>query len=86
MTPAEKLSDALKKQRTPKRKVLYTCRLKGLREALGLKPVDICRATGVANSSYHYIEQGCELSLDYALKLSKFFGVSVNDIWVPIDG
>lgn len=54
-------------------------RLKQLREALGLRSVDVCRQTGFSSSRWTQYEQGDKpLTLQAAIVLNKVYGVSLD--------
>ena len=57
--------------------------LKFLRTANGLQQKDVAKAIGVTTSYYGMIEVGTRKpSLVIALKLAKFFNISVEDIFL----
>lgn len=82
MTPAERF--AAKKVRKPAstgRKTVWVCRVRELRESLGLTLRDVERATGVSNATVCHIEQGFDPQLSTARKLAEFFGTTVEHLW-----
>lgn len=56
-------------------------RLLLLREHQRLTIREMAGIVGMAPSTYFRIENGAECMLSTAIKLAKFFGVTVNDIW-----
>ena len=89
MTPAEKLAKKKNSvgkppwgQRGNRREGIFKSRVKELRTRLGLTQLQVQAGAGV--TGLHEIEQGCELVLSSALKLAKFFGVAVEEIWEPV--
>lgn len=90
MTPAEKLAKTNGKpgklpwgQRgKTRRKVLYNTKLREFREKIGLTQGQVMDATKVNN--LYEIECGFEVHLGTALKLARFFGKSVEEIWEPV--
>lgn len=54
-------------------------RVKITREALGLKPVDICRATGITASQYSNYESGVSRpNIEDAIRYSEVLGISLD--------
>ena len=54
-------------------------RVKITREALGLKPVDICRATGITPSQYSNYESGVSRpNIEDAIRYSEALGISLD--------
>lgn len=87
MTPAEKLAkEKGKQQQTAFQElpIVFACQLKAKREALGLSQRDVCRATHLNVSTVCRVEQGVDLTLSRALKLAKFFGCPVEQLWKEI--
>ncbi len=91
MTPAEKLS---KKKPTPsakwgsrraaRRAVAYPHNiLRKLRESLGLTQRDVSVGSGTNNATIADSESGFEMTLTTALKLAKFYGKSIEELWTP---
>lgn len=84
MTPAEKLAKSKgAQQQTAFRElpIVFECRLKAKREALGLSQRDVCRATRLNVSTVCRVEQGVDLTLSRALRLATFFGCPIEQIW-----
>jgi DNA-binding XRE family transcriptional regulator len=84
MTPAEKMAKSI--QRSPRKAFrglprVFSCNIKEKRETLGLSQRDVCRGTGLTVSTVCRVEQGIDLTLTRALKLAKFFGCSIHEIW-----
>jgi len=85
-SPAEQFA----KQRPPK--VFKTargvdarleCDLLALRTKLHLSMREVSKGAGVNASQICRAEHGLNITVSTALAISKFFGVSVNDIWRP---
>lgn len=54
-------------------------RMKVTREALGLRPVDICRLTGIAANSYSQYESGARrINLEDAIRLVHALNLSLD--------
>lgn len=90
MTPAELLASRRKPKEnknpnsTPRlRQKIWDCKLREMRLALGLTIYEVGTAIGMSGSGYYEVEHGCETSLSSAMKLSAFFGKSIEDIWSP---
>ena len=82
MTPAEKLAARkLRKDSAQPRKVVLICRVRAARQKLRLSLRDVERETGVHNVTLCDAERGCNITLTNALRLAKFFGVSVESLW-----
>ncbi len=57
--------------------------LRRVREELGLTQRDVSVGSGTNNATVADAEAGFDVSLTTALKLSAFFGKSVNELWQP---
>lgn len=64
--------------------VLY-CRLRAVREGLGLTLRDVGAATGVHHGVLSRWERGGDATVSLALKVARFFGKSVEELWAPIE-
>ncbi len=91
MTPAESLAKKLKDGKAPRGdnagarcQPKHLCNIKELRETLGLTQRDVANAVGSSGPVIHCAEHGHEIYLSLALKLAKFFGLSVEEIWQPL--
>lgn len=57
----------------------FTARIDSLLNERKLKRSDLCRATGISESSVRsWIKQNSVPNAEYAIKVAKFFGVSVE--------
>ena len=86
LTAAEKLAEVKKSEKSEKllsrgRKIVFSCDLKQRRVGLGLSLRDVSEATGMTAATIVDVENGHNLGLDKAFKLSEFFGCSIYDIW-----
>ncbi len=88
-SPAEELAAKLtqegRKRPLSSRKVRWHCHLRRLREKLGLQQQDVARAIGCCNSVVSTAERGHEPVLTNAMKLARFFGKSVEELWQPLE-
>lgn len=86
MTPAEELVEKLsgrngrKHTRDP---CMWKdrCTLKSLRESLGLGISNVAKAVGISPQAMYVIEEGSNPVLSNAIKLAKFYGKPVEEIW-----
>jgi DNA-binding XRE family transcriptional regulator len=84
MSPAEKLAKSKAKfpKKPPVVRRVWNCNLRELREALGLTQRDVAAAVGLSAAGYHQIETcGNDVCLSTCVKLSKFFGKPILEIW-----
>lgn len=82
MTPAERVAkNKPHRNGQPSRTVYWKCRLREMRDALGLSMRDIEKATGIASSTLCHTEHGCDPTLTTAMTLAKFFGKSIEYLW-----
>ena len=85
MTPAEvlakKKAKIKRKQRMDTRIIVFRCYIKEYRERLGLSHTDVANATGLMDIKH--IESGKNIYLTNAMKIAKFFGVTVEELWTP---
>lgn len=85
MSPAEKMaSKKPKKNEGPARNVVLICRMRKKRQELGLTLRDVEKATKVNNVTILDAERGCGITLQNALRLARFFGVAVEDLWSEV--
>lgn len=90
MSPAEKLAKELdhvnKSARLVKsrRNIVWKCKLKELRLSLDLSRADVEKGAGVREGVVFYAELGCDLQLSNAVKLCKFYGKTVEELWQPL--
>lgn len=69
-------------RRAARRSVVFPAsRLRALRAALGLTQRDVSVGSGVNNATVADAEAGFEMTLTNALKLAKFFGKPVEELW-----
>ena len=85
-TPAEEL--ASRKGAKPKRnnnQPIWNCQLKSLRQNLGLTQREVAKAVKLSPAGYHQVEGATfDICLTTAMRLSEFFGVSIQEIWQPL--
>lgn len=92
LSPAEKLAN-LKNRRVIRvsgvrdgHSLGMVCRLHSLRTALGLSVKDVAEATNINAAFVARVEGGGNTSVAVAIKLSRFFGKRVEEIWtLPSD-
>jgi DNA-binding XRE family transcriptional regulator len=68
--------------------VIFTCKLKELREA-HKPPISIMGLADylkITSTTMIRIDRGCGVRLDTALKIAKLFDLKVEDIWTPKKG
>jgi DNA-binding XRE family transcriptional regulator len=89
MTPAEKMAQD-KKNRVGQerqerwrmsRQVIFNCKIREMREGLGLSSRDVGKGAGVGHVNVTRAESGYGVNLHTAMKLAKFFGKKIEDIW-----
>jgi DNA-binding XRE family transcriptional regulator len=85
-SPAEKLASQKRTtpgKRPPARRRIWDCKLRELRVALDLTQRDVAAAVGLSAAGYHQIEvQGNDVCLSTCVRLAKFFGKPIEQIWV----
>lgn len=93
MTPAEKLARERELAGRPglhrpasyasrqTQYIVHEPRLLWMRRRLQLRQVDVANATGIHVGNYVRFEHGREVKLSEALKLARFFGCSIEEIW-----
>lgn len=87
LSPAEMLAAQKKLNPQPygklvrRYKCVWVCKIKDMRNALGLSLRDIEQATGINNVTLSFIERGAEPTLSNAYRLAEFFGKPLNEIW-----
>lgn len=86
-SPAEIL--AIEKRRRRKRVVpkdrVYECHLFEARVSLNLTLREVAAALKMSLNSIHLIEQGSNLKLNTALKIARFYGKTVDELWKLVD-
>lgn len=89
MTPAERLAkqNPTRKLRSiaAPRKSPWVCALKSKRILLRLSLRAVAKAVGLSVSALFIIEQGGDPCLSSAARLSKFFGLRIEEIWQEKD-
>lgn len=88
MTPAEKLAKTKAgrvREKRAGRDVVFLCKVRERREALGLSGHDVAKAVGISHMTLYTVEIGCNPTLSNALALAEFFGVAVTDLWRKIN-
>ena len=75
-TPAEQMA-----ANKAKRQASMNCKLGEFRNALGLSLRDVASAVGLTAQAIVKIEQGNDVLLSSAKKISVFFGKNIEDIW-----
>lgn len=86
LSPAEHLARTTKKN-YPKNDIyrgrtrVLKSKLKEIRIGLGLCLTDVSAAVDISYQSIRPWEEGANLSLHSALKLAKFYGKSVEELW-----
>lgn len=91
LAPAEMLAKKLKtKAKDPGTKLLrkrtWNCTINKRRELLGLTLQQIGRATGVSPAILSNISNGTDLRLTTAVKIAKFFGCFIEELWPDLRG
>jgi transcriptional regulator with XRE-family HTH domain len=81
MSPAEKLAQSKTRRRKLDIEAEWDCKIRGLRESLGLSMLDVTNATGIQPSSQSLAERGKDLNLSTAYKLAKFYGKTIEELW-----
>lgn len=84
MTPAEKIAEKKTAKRRPEtnaRRKLWKCRLRAVRNKLGLSIRDVEQGCGVSNVTVSQAEQGYDIRLSTATKLAAFFGMRIDELW-----
>lgn len=72
---------ATRKERKSKLKAPSNCRLRAVREQLGLSLNEVAKAVGISNVGLYQIECGHGTRLGSARKLSAFYGKSIDELW-----
>jgi DNA-binding XRE family transcriptional regulator len=89
VTPAEQLAESKKstapERPKPVRAKIFQCRLRELRTALGLTQEDVALTISRNRFTILLIEGGKGPTLDTAMKIARFFGKTVEEIWMPIE-
>lgn len=62
----------------------WKCLLSNLRIELGLSQDDVAKAVGLSKTTIWETEHGQEILLTNAVKLARFFGRSVEQIWQEV--
>lgn len=88
MTPAEKMSKGKTPHAVPwgqrqekRRPRVHTPRLKERRLALGLTQREVAAGCGVSDPIICEAERGREILLTTALKIARFFGATIEELW-----
>lgn len=68
-----------------KAKRIWSCRVRELREKLGLSVQDVADACGMSSSTLWQIECGANLLLTSAKSLADFFGRPIPDLWPELN-
>lgn len=91
-SPAEELADLKRGILPDYRKTLQyrsvrwdASALRILRLKLGLTLKDVWRRTLIHHSMLCCIEGGADVRLTTALKLAKFYGKPIEELWIPLD-
>lgn len=88
-TPAQRLAREKKKKNARKpvslRERGWRCKCRQLRLRLGLSLKEVAEQVGMSHTSYFFIEQGGDLRLWIAMKLSKFYGKPIDELWTSIN-
>lgn len=88
MTPAEKLAAAKRSTGdvTAKRAgVPFVCRLEVVRAQLGLTQTEVADAIGMNVVFYGNIERGKSITLTTAIRIARFYGKPVEELWTPTE-
>jgi DNA-binding XRE family transcriptional regulator len=89
MTPAEKMAQDKKNRvgqerqgrwRTS-RQVIFNCKIREMREGLGLSTRDVAKGADISHVNVTMAESGYGVNLHTAMKLARFFGNKIEDIW-----
>jgi transcriptional regulator with XRE-family HTH domain len=81
MSPAEKVSKSKPKRQKIHVESEWNCKIRELRESLGLSMQEVTKATGIQPSSQSLAERGKDLNLSTAYKLAKFYGKTIEELW-----
>jgi DNA-binding XRE family transcriptional regulator len=86
MTPAEKLAKKHKRQRAPRnrstvRNTPWKCCCRELRDSLGLTLDHAAVGCGLSKTAYWQIEQGTDPMLTTAIRIAKFYGREIGELW-----
>ncbi len=68
-----------------RRRTVFQCKLRELRIKRGMYAHEVGQELGISASFMSEIESGRSLSLERALSIARYFGVTVNDIWSPVE-
>lgn len=88
-SPAESLANQKRERGTVRRCAdkrtdrIYplTCSMRARRNKLGLTLRDVGEAVGMSAAGLSVIEHGAETQMTTAIKLARFFGCKVEEIW-----
>ena len=83
MSPAELL--AVEKAAQRRATVVLACRVREVREKLGLSLDQVADAIGSSKQWLSTVERGSNARLDLAMRLATFFGVAVEELWTRTD-
>lgn len=85
MTPAERYASAKVQGENAHRKPLenrvWVCKLREIRDRVGLTLDDVAEALDLTRSLVHRLEHGHETTLAHARRVAAFFGVTVEEMW-----
>lgn len=85
-TSARKVSVQPKPKKEKKQRPPFAARLVDLRAKLGETQVEVAVASGISRSHYAKLETGGDNpSLDAAIRLSRYFGVTLNFLATGVD-
>ncbi len=89
MSPAEKMASEKKKRtkQAPDRiaRSQVCCSIRKKREALGLSSSNVAAGVGIAASHAQWVERGAGVGVVTALKLARFFGCPVEELWQLVE-
>ncbi len=84
MSDAEALAKKLRRTKNKRpfgRDLIWRCQMVRMRTELGLSLRDVEAAIGVSNATLSHVERGTDLTLSTAVKIVKFFGCTIEEMW-----
>ena len=87
MSPAAILATKRPRKRLPRnlkpyvRKTTWECKLRDVRDSFGLSIDEVVENINVSKTAYWQIEKGGDPMLSTAVKIAKFYGRDIGEIW-----
>ncbi len=81
LTPAQRLAAKKPPRKTNARHGKLQCKLREIRHGLGLTIEQVAMQAGVSSATVSDAENGGDLCLTTAIGLSRFYGMSIHEIW-----